>query len=126
MVIDTSALLAIFFEEPNAQWAAEQLKKHATQLKMSTVNLAETLIRIQDRQPHLAETLEDQLNKSGIQFVAPDFLQARIAAKARHRFPINLGDCFAYALAIRENCPILTIDKDFRAVDCPVIMPPQD
>ena len=37
---------------------------------------------------------------------------------------INLGDCFAYALAVTENLPLLTLDSDFRAVDIPVILPP--
>lgn len=123
MVIDTSALLAIFFEETQAQWVAKQLEKHSKELKMSTVNLTETLIRIQDKQPNVSQELEERLTKSSIQFIAPDFFQARIAAKARLRFPINLGDCFAYALAVQENCPILTVDQDFRSVDCLVVMP---
>ncbi|HEX3557202.1 MAG TPA: type II toxin-antitoxin system VapC family toxin [Thermoanaerobaculia bacterium] len=33
----------------------------------------------------------------------PDVEQARIVAEARFRYPLNLGDCFAYALAIIEN-----------------------
>lgn len=44
---------------------------------------------------------------------------ADIAARARLTFPLNLGDCFAYALARAEQCPILTLDEDFRAVDVP-------
>lgn len=123
MVIDTSALLAIFFEEPQAKWVVERLEKHSKELKMSTVNLTETLIRLQDKQPSLFQELEGHLIKSSIQFIAPDLFQARIAAKARLRFPINLGDCFTYALAIQENCPILTVDRDFLSVDCPVVIP---
>ena len=38
-------------------------------------------------------------------------------------FPLNLGDCFAYALAVAQDSPILTLDADFRAVDRPVIRP---
>ena len=71
----------------------------------------------------LVDTLETQLLTSGIRFVAPDESQAQLAAKARLRFPLNLGDCFAYALARAEQCPILTLDQDFRALDIPVILP---
>ena len=123
MVVDTSVLLAVFFAEPDAEWAAARLAEHAANLRMSTVNVAEALIRIRDRQPQLYETLEAKLLSSGIRFVPPDVEQARIAAEARLRYPLNLGDCFAYALATVEGCPILARDRDFRAVDRPVILP---
>jgi ribonuclease VapC len=124
MVVDTSALLAVFFGEPSAPWVAEQLAAHSRALRMSTVNLAEALIRIRDRQPQLADELEERLLASGIRFVAPDVRQAQIAATARLTFPLNLGDCFAYALAKAEDCAILAVDADFRAVDRPVLLPP--
>lgn len=123
MVVDASVMLAIFFGEPAGAWAAGQLTEHAGSLRMSTVNLAEALIRIRDRQPSLADDLEERLLTSGIRFVSPDTSQARIAARARLRFPLNLGDCFAYALAVAEDCPILTVDREFRAVDRPVLLP---
>jgi hypothetical protein len=70
---------------------------------MSTVNLAEALIRIRDRQPQRADELSAHLLNSGIRFIAPDEAQAAIAARARHAFPLNLGDCFAYALAAQQT-----------------------
>lgn len=123
MVVDTSALLAILFAEPHGEWVAEQLAAHAAELRMSTVNLTETLILVRDRQPHLYEQIEAEILSSGIQFIPPDVRQAQIAAEARLRYPLNLGDCFAYALAVVEECPILVLDSDFRAVDRPVLAP---
>lgn len=41
MVVDTSVILAVYFDDPQAAWAAEQLTRHAGQLRMSTVNLTE-------------------------------------------------------------------------------------
>ena len=123
MVVDTSILIAVVFEERRAEWAIEQLAANAGALRMSTVNLAETLILIRDRQPQLADELEQQLMELGIRFVAPDVEQARIAAAARLRFPLNLGDCFAYALAVQEGCAIMTLDEDFRRVDRAVVLP---
>ena len=123
MVVDTSIILAIYFAEPHGEWAADRLNDHAAELRMSTVNLAEALIRIRDRQPLLYQQLEERLLASGIRFIAPDVAQAQIAAQARLNFPFNLGDCFAYALAVAEDCPILTLDEDFRRIDRPVVLP---
>lgn len=126
MVVDTSVLLAIFFAEPFGEWAAARLAENAGELRMSTVNLTETLIRVRDRQPHLFEKIEEELLNSGIRFIPPDVQQARIAAEARLRYPLNLGDCFAYALATVEDLPILAIDRDFRSVDRPVVSPAKE
>jgi ribonuclease VapC len=123
MVVDTSVLLAVFFNEKYSEWAVEQMNKHARELRMSTVNLTETLIHLQDRQPQLFASLEEKLLYNGIRFVPPDVEQSRIAATARIKFPLNLGDCFAYALASIEDCPILTLDKDFRVLNHEVIHP---
>ena len=123
MIIDTSAILAIFFKEKNCAWVADQMKAHASELKMSTVSLTETLILLQDRQPKLFSKLEEQILCSGIRFITPDVEQARIAAKARIKFPLNLGDCFVYALAVQENSPILTLDKDFNVLTHEILFP---
>ena len=123
MVVDTSVLLAVIFEEKYGSWAAEQLNYYASELLMSTVNLAEFLIRTRDRQPRLADSLEEQIMNSGITFISPDSNQAKIAAQARLKYPLNLGDCFAYALAVSRSTGILTVDSDFRVVDIEVIRP---
>ena len=60
---------------------------------------------------------------SVIRLVHPTPRHAEIAASARLRYPLNLGDCFAYALAKDEACPLLTLDRDFRKTDLAVIMP---
>ncbi len=46
--------------------------------------------------------------------MAPDVEQARF---------LNLGDCFAYALAKTMDLKLLTLDLDFRAVDVPLVLP---
>ncbi len=125
MVIDTSALLAIFFDEQHGSWAAQKMSNPSSNLTMSTVNLAETLIRIRDRQPNLFSDIGKKLFNSNIEFISPDIIQAKIAAQARLKFSINLGDCFAYALAKQKNCSILTLDDDFLQIDCPIEIPQQ-
>lgn len=126
MIVDTSALVAVFFEERDADWVVSQLKENASELRMSTVSLTEALILIRDRQPQLVDRLEDEILDSDIRFVPPDIDQARLAAEARLRLPLNLGDCFVYALAVAENLPILTLDRDFRRLDHPVVLPDSD
>ncbi|MFI5182388.1 MAG: type II toxin-antitoxin system VapC family toxin [Thermoanaerobaculia bacterium] len=124
MVVDTSALLAILFDEPHATWCAERMAESAGDVVMSTVNLAETLILTADRRPGALRDVEEQIVSSGaIRFVPPDAAQARAAAAARLRFPLNLGDCFAYALAVAEKTPILTLDRDFLATGHPLLIP---
>ncbi len=113
----------MFFNERFGAWALDRLQEHADSLRMSTVNYAEALILIQDRQPHLFDEIHDAIRASSIRLVAPTAEQAESAASARLRFPLNLGDCFAYALAKQEQCPVLTLDKDFRKTDVPIIFP---
>lgn len=123
MVVDTSVLLAVFFNENNAGWCTDQMQAHAQDLRMSTVNLTEALIRIKDRLPQHFEKIRDEILESTIRFVPPTVNQSLITAEARLSFKINLGDCFAYALAKDEGCPILTLDRDFCRTDADVVMP---
>ena len=123
MVVDTSILLAVFFNEEFGPWATDQLQQNRQRLRMSTVNYAEALILIQDRQPHLFHEIRAAIQGSSIRLVAPTPEQAEIAAAARLRYPLNLGDCFAYALAKHEECPVLTLDRDFRQTDVRVVLP---
>lgn len=124
MVIDATVLLAIFFKENHDSWARGQLKQHRAFLQMSTVNLAEVLILVRDGQPHLFDQVREEIFASSIRFVPPSVLQAEIAARARLEYKkLNFGDCFAYALAKEKNCPILTLDSDFKNTDVKIIMP---
>lgn len=125
MVVDTSILIAVLFNEDHGPWALDQLQAQRGALCMSTVNLAEVLILCEDRQPQLFAELQEMVLSSSIRFVPPSVSQAALAAAARGRFPLNLGDCFAYALAREESLPLLTLDRDFRKTDIPVILPPR-
>jgi uncharacterized protein with PIN domain len=87
--------------------------------------LAETLMLIRRRIPADVAQLEAKLDLIDIQYIPATVEHARIAASARGRFPLNIGDCFVYALSVTAACPILTLDRDFRACDRPVQMPHQ-
>jgi ribonuclease VapC len=123
VVVDISVVLAVLFNEEAGPWALDQLQKNRHDLQMSTVNYAEALILIQDRQPRLFREIRERMEESSLRLIPPTAEQAEIAASARLRYPLNLGDCFAYALAKQEACPLLTLDRDFRKTDVKVILP---
>lgn len=123
LVVDTSAIIALYLGESTAAWVLQQ-SRNADRLLMSTVNLAECLIILRLRTPCDSEALAQQLISSGIDFIAPDATHATFVADARERFPLNLGDCFAYALAKTHDLPLLTLDRDFRSTDIQAILPP--
>jgi len=123
LVLDTSALLAIVFNEDHGPWCLKQIETESGALTMSTVNWTETLILIEDRQPRLAQEIVQRIALLPIQFLPPTMVQAEIAALARLRFPLNLGDCFAYALAKDTGQSLLTLDRDFVKTDLAVIIP---
>ena len=123
MVIDTSAILAIVFNEKHSLWVIQQLRSHKGDFFLSTVNFAEILIRVKDKNPKKGSEVKKILLESGVQLIAPSPSQAEIAADARLKFPLNLGDCFVYALAKERKCEILTLDSDFKKTDAKVVSP---
>jgi uncharacterized protein with PIN domain len=90
---------------------------------MSTVNYAEVIIFVQDRQPAGYTPIRREIEAQPFRFVPPTARQGEIAAAARLKYPLNLGDSFCYALAKEEECPWLTLYRDFRRLDVPVILP---
>jgi ribonuclease VapC len=90
---------------------------------MSTVNDVETLILVRDRFSRRVEEVRHLIETSEIKISAPTLKQAEIAAQARLKYPLNLGDCFAYALAKDGDCPLRTLDRDFRNTDIRVVLP---
>jgi ribonuclease VapC len=123
MVVDTSALLAIVFNEPSGLWVLDQLLENEQDLQMSTVNYAEALILIANRQSHMLAEIRDHVAFTSIRMIPPTETHAELAASARSKYPLNLGDCFAYALAKSEEAPLITLDRDFRKTDLKVIFP---
>lgn len=124
MVIDTSALLAILWDEPERRTFIEKIEAADARL-LSAASLVETSIVIEAR--HGAEgvkLLDLFLDRAGIEIAPVDDEQAREArlafsryGKGRHAAGLNFGDCFAYALAITSGEPLLFKGRDFAATD---------
>lgn len=123
MIVDSSVVLCLLFGEPRAMEAAELLDEHATVLHMSTVNIAETLMRLRSQvvKSRLARTIST-FKKMPITPIAVDLAHAELAASARFTYPkLNFGDCFAYAAARLQKMSLLTFDADFAGVDVDLV-----
>lgn len=121
IVVDTSALVAIALEEPEANRCQAVLAR-AEEALISAVTLTEALIV--SRRRRFGEEMDRLVAAFGIDVVACTEADARRAAGAHDRFGkgvhpagLNLGDCFAYALARHRNCPLLFVGDDFSRTD---------
>lgn len=124
MVIDTSALVAMLSDEPEADVFEAAVEADGTRL-MSTASYLETAIVIEARfgEPGGRE-LDLWLHRAAVDLVAVDADQADVArvayrtcGKGRHRAALNYGDCFSYALAKVSNQPLLFKGDDFAQTD---------
>ena len=124
LAIDTSALTAILPGEPEATPLLTVLAA-APSVGICAPNRTELLLVIQSR---LGDTGVERakmfLNAQRIQTIALDEVLADTAAdgyrrfgKGRHPAGLNFGDCFSYALAIRERVPLLFKGNDFSKTD---------
>ena len=131
MVIDTSALLAIFLAEPERKPFLDSILQSETRM-ISAANVLETGIVLEARRGESAGREFDLfLVRANLQIVSLDSEQAEIArsawrkyGKGRHPAALNCGDCFAYALAKSSGEPLLAKGTDFVATDidvCPAM-----
>ncbi len=121
IVVDTSALMAIALKEP-ASAVCRSVLEEATSLQMSAGTLAEALIVAGRR--GLGSAMAEAVEAFGITVVPVTEADARRAAdsyaqwgKGVHPAGLNLGDCFAYALAKERGCPLLYVGNDFAQTD---------
>ena len=124
MIVDTSAILAVLFREPDARSYEEAIAAVPT-LRMSVANLLEVFIVVESRGgPAAGQECDAFLDKAGIdpEPVTPEHAQeARRAwrrfGKGNHPAALNFGDCFAYALARTAGEPLLFKGEDFARTD---------
>ena len=124
MIIDTSVIIAILRDEPDAAEIREALARPQVR-RMSAVSYVEAGVVVDsNRNPVLSRRLDDLLRDVEISIEPVTLNQARIAreayrdfGKGRHRAGLNLGDCFSYALAKVTGEPLLFKGEDFRHTD---------
>ncbi|HZU91634.1 MAG TPA: type II toxin-antitoxin system VapC family toxin [Stellaceae bacterium] len=131
MVVDTSALIAILFAEPDAERFARALAGAPVRL-ISAVTRVELSFVVEGRKGETGRAdLELLLRDGGFAIVGVTPQQAEIAIEAfrrfgrgRHRARLNIGDCFSYALAAASDHPLLFKGEDFRHTDIRPALPP--
>jgi ribonuclease VapC len=124
MIVDSSVIIAILRNEPDAAAMADALQE-APIRRISAVTYVEAaVVADNDRNPLLSRRF-DGLVRDAQMFVEPvTAKQAELArqayrdfGKGRHKAGLNLGDCFAYALAKELDEPLLFKGDDFCHTD---------
>lgn len=124
MIIDTSALLAILYQEEDAEWFVTALVT-ASARRMSAANFLEAAINVDAHgDPEASRQLDHFVRQAAIEIVPVTLEHAQIArqayldfGKGRHKAALNFGDCFAYALVRATGEPLLFKGSDFPNTD---------
>ncbi len=121
IVVDTSALMAILLDEPDAEACAAALESAEDPL-LSAGTMAEALIVAARR--NIGAEMARLIDGMPFETVAVTSASARRIAlayqtwgKGRHGAALNFGDCFAYDLAKTLGCPLLYVGRDFGQTD---------
>jgi ribonuclease VapC len=128
MVIDTSALAAIFFYEAEREPFFDAIIAAETCL-ISAATILETGIVLEGRRGDaLGREFDLFAIRANLQIVPVDADQAELArsawrkyGKGRHRAGLNMNDCFTYALCKFSGEPLLAKGADFALTDIKVL-----
>lgn len=125
VIVDTSVLIAILREEPDAAVYVASLRA-VRPVRISTGTLFETVIVVDgNRSPRLSRRLDELVKNIPLVIEPVTEEQFRIAREAYrdygrgsgHPARLNFGDCFAYALARAMGEPLLVKGDDFIHTD---------
>lgn len=125
IVIDTSALAAIFFAEPEREVFSD-IVQAADRVLVSTPTVLEARMVVRGRRGERAVVMvDDLLSLPNFEWVAPDrhITDAAYAAfvaygkGSGHPAGLNFGDVFSYALAKVRGLPLLYKGEDFAQTD---------
>jgi ribonuclease VapC len=125
VIVDTSALVAILRDEPDADRFVEALGRTAAP-RVSAVTYVEAAVVVDsNRDPVLSGRFDDLISEAQVVVEPVTEGQAEIARRAYRDFGkgsghpagLNFGDCFAYALARERGEPLLFKGNDFDRTD---------
>lgn len=121
IAIDTSALMAILLNEPEAEACVAAIEAEE-RILISAGTAAEALIVAARR--NVGEEMERLIDELGFEIVNVTPASARRIARAYarwgkgvHAAGLNFGDCFAYEVAKEHGCKLLSVGEDFRKTD---------
>lgn len=134
MIVDSSAIMAILNEEPEVEACLAAIRA-TRQAKMSAATFLECALVVDGYgRVDLSADLEPMVERLGITVVPVSVEQVRLGRVAHQRFGrgsghparLNLGDCFAYALAKDTGEPLLYKGDDFVHTDVRSVFPRGD
>lgn len=125
MIIDSSALLAILRDEPEAETCARVIREALVRRVSAATFLEAAIVIDASRDPVSSRRLDDLIRVTGTQIEPVTSEQAAIGREAYRDFgrgsghpaQLNFGDCFAYALARTTGEPLLYKGNDFSHTD---------
>jgi ribonuclease VapC len=123
VVVDSSAIIAIFLNEPDSDIFIAAIEKNDCVIAVPTV--LETIMVLSRTVGHNAdERIYQFIDSTRFTLKAFDERHLRVAAhaflrfgKGRHPAKLNYGDCMAYALAKSLGAPLLFKGNDFALTD---------
>jgi len=121
IVVDTSALMAVLLREQDGEVCMGRLEAE-TEILISAGTMAEALVVAGRR--NIAIEMTSLIEGLAFTVVPVSAATARQVAEAYarwgkgvHSAGLNLGDCFAYAVAKEYDCPLLYVGRDFTQTD---------
>jgi ribonuclease VapC len=124
MIVDTSAIIAILRDEPDAEDLSSAIESADVRRVSAGTYIETAIVTDANRDPVLSRRLDSFLQQAFIIVEPVTVEQSRLAreayrdyGKGRHRAGLNFGDCFAYALAKEKGEPLLFKGDDFRKTD---------
>jgi ribonuclease VapC len=120
MVIDTSAIVAIALNKPEATEFEQRIADDPVRLISAATALEATIVLEARLGDAGGREFDLWLHKVGAEVVPVDAEQMDAARRAwrrygkgRHPAALNFGDCFSYALALTRGEPLLFKGEDF-------------
>ena len=124
MIVDTSALVAILYREPEAEVFARRIHD-AEACRMSVASYVElSIVVLRQLDVDGLHQADAFLRRAGIVIEPVTVEQGELArqayhdfGKGRHKAGLNVGDCFSYALAKAKGEKLLFKGDDFGQTD---------
>jgi ribonuclease VapC len=128
MVIDSSVLIAILFDEAERRSLEDEIESDPVRLISAMTKLESGIVMVARYGPEGGLRLDRLIERLAATVAPFDEPQADIAreafaryGKGRHPAGLNFGDCVAYALAMAEAEPLLFKGTDFGQTDVEVV-----
>jgi uncharacterized protein len=118
LVLDSFPILVLLKKEDGWERVRSLLKEAregSTELYMCTVNLVEVQYKIVRRNVDV-NSLNAAVEQLPITLYSADELVGAVAM-LKAMYPVSLADCFAAALALELECPVLTGDPEFHKLE---------